>query len=119
MRAWMEVRHMITEGFTEFKGHRIWYRVTKPSKSGSSTPILLLHGGPGLGSDYLKPLESMANQGRTVIRFDQLGCGRSARPRDVSLWTIPSYVDQTESIRAQLGCEHIHLVGHSWGGAVA
>lgn len=74
--------------FTNFQGYKIWYRVTKPAISDSNTPVLLLHGGPGLGSDYLEPLERMADQGRTVIRFDQLGCGRSDRPRDLSLWDI-------------------------------
>ena len=82
-------------------------------------PILLLHGGPGLGSDYLEPLETLAEQGRTVIRFDQLGSGRSDRPRDLSLWTISSFVEQTESIRKALGHDRIHLLGHSWGGMVA
>jgi pimeloyl-ACP methyl ester carboxylesterase len=110
---------MTTEGFTDFQGYKIWYRVAKSATSGSTTPVLLLHGGPGLGSDYLEPLETMAGQGRTIIRFDQLGCGRSDRPRDLSLWTISSCVEQTESIRKALGLDSIHLLGHSWGGMVA
>ncbi len=115
----MQVRQMISEGFTDFQGYKIWYRIAKSATSGSDTPILLLHGGPGLGSDYLDPLEAMARQGRTVIRFDQLGCGRSDRPRNLSLWTIGSCMDQTDSVRMALGLDRIHLLGHSWGGMVA
>lgn len=110
---------MITEGFINFQGYKIWYRVAKQTMSDSTTPILLLHGGPGLASDYLEPLETLAEQGRTVIRFDQLGCGRSDRPRDLSLWTIQSCMDQTDSLRTALGLDRVHLLGHSWGGMVA
>ncbi len=46
----------------------------------------LLHGSPSLGSDHIEPLEAMANQGTTVIRLDQLGCGRPDRsPHSVAL----------------------------------
>ena len=110
---------MIIEGFTNFQGYKIWSRVAKSAISDSTTPILLLHGGPGMGSDYFEPLEAMANRGRTVIRFDQLGCGRSDRPRDLSLWTIQSCMDQTDSVRTALGLDRVHLLGHSWGGMVA
>jgi proline iminopeptidase len=106
---------MITEGFTNFKGYKIWYREAKSAMSGSTTPLLLLHGGPGLASDYLEPLETLAEQGRTVIRFDQLGCGRSDRPRDLSFWTIQSCIKQIEAIRKKLKLDRIHLLGHSWG----
>jgi pimeloyl-ACP methyl ester carboxylesterase len=105
--------------FAGFHGYRIWYRVAKSSTSDSTTPILLLHGGPGLGSDYLEPLESLADQGRTVIRFDQLGSGRSERPRDLSIWTLEGCIGQIDSIRDELGLDRIHLLGHSWGGMVA
>jgi len=110
---------MINESFACFQGYRIWYRVAKPAISNSTAPILLLHGGPGLGSDYLEPLEAMADQGRTVIRFDQLGAGRSDRPRDPELWTIEGVLKQTDSVRKALGLDRIHLLGHSWGGMVA
>ncbi len=110
---------MATEGFTDFKGYKIWYRVARSAISSSNTPLLLLHGGPGMGSDYFEPLEAMADKGRTVIRFDQLGCGRSDRPRELSLWMLESCVEQTESIRKALGLDRIHLLGHSWGGMVA
>ena len=49
---------MITEDFVNCEGYRIWYRVAKSVTSDSITPILLLHGGPGLGSDYLNRWKS-------------------------------------------------------------
>jgi pimeloyl-ACP methyl ester carboxylesterase len=110
---------MITEGFMDFQGHRLWYRVIKPGIGEATPPLLLLHGGPGGSSDLFDPLEALADQGRTVIRFDQLGCGRSDRPRDPSLWTISSCLKQIDSLRKVFGLDRIHLLGHSWGGMVA
>lgn len=72
-----------------------------------------------MGSDYLEPLEALAEQGRTVVRFDQLGSGRSDRPRDLSLWRIEGCIKQIEPIREELGLDFIHLLGHSWGSMVA
>jgi len=51
------------EGFAEVPGGRVWWRAVG---SGSRTPLLLLHGGPGAGHDYLKPLGSLADD-RPVI----------------------------------------------------
>src|SRR5215469_14414677 len=42
-----------TEGFAQVPGGRVWWlRVG----TGSRTPLLLLHGGPGAAHDYLLPL---------------------------------------------------------------
>jgi pimeloyl-ACP methyl ester carboxylesterase len=110
---------MITEDFINFQGHKLWYRVATPARPGSAAPLLLLHGGPGGSSDIFAPLEALLEQGRTVIRFDQLGCGRSDRPRDLALWTIPSCLAQITELRQALGLAQLHLLGHSWGGMLA
>lgn len=110
---------MLTEDFIDFRGYRLWYRMAKPELPSSAMSLLLLHGGPGGSSDIFEPLEALAEQGWTVIRFDQLGCGRSDRPRDVSLWTISCCLEQIETIRKALKLEQVHLLGHSWGGMLA
>jgi proline-specific peptidase len=99
------------QGFIPVDGHRVWYR-----RVGSGgIPLLLLHGGPGAGHDYLEPLEGLARE-REVIFYDQLGCGRSDRPDDRSLWRIDRFVREIDTVRAALGLERIHLLGQSWGG---
>ncbi len=99
------------ESYLAVPGGRIWYRVTG---NGSATPVILLHGGPGFTSHYLKPLEALG-AGRTVVRYDQLGSGRSDRISDTTLFTIPHFVAELDSLRAVLGYDKVHLVGHSWG----
>ncbi|MEK9135668.1 MAG: proline iminopeptidase-family hydrolase, partial [Bacteroidota bacterium] len=103
------------EGFVEVPGGRVWYRVVG---SGSRTPLLLLHGGPGAASYYLKPLAALADE-RPVIFYDQLGGGHSNRPNDTTLWRIERFVEELAQVRQALGLKEIHLLGHSWGSMLA
>jgi len=103
------------EGFIQVKGGKVWYRIVG---SGTKTPVLLLHGGPGYPSDYLKPLERLADE-RPVIFYDQLGAGRSDRPKDITLWTIERFVEELAEVRRALGLKRVHLVAHSWGTTLA
>ena len=81
--------------------------------------LVLLHGGPGAGSLYLKPLERLAGPDRRVVVYDQLGCGDSDRPGDASLWRSDRFVDELEALRVHLGLDEFDLYGHSWGGMLA
>jgi proline-specific peptidase len=81
--------------------------------------LMLLHGGPGAGSLYLKPLERLAGPDRRVVVYDQLGCGDSDRPNDASLWRSDRFVDELEALRVHLGLDKFDLYGHSWGGMLA
>jgi proline iminopeptidase len=56
---------------------------------------------------------------RPVIIYDQLGSGRSERPTDPSLWRTDRFVDELVAVRNGLGLRRMHLLGHSWGGALA
>ncbi len=103
------------EGFVEVTGGKVWYKIVG---SGERTPLLLLHGGPGVGSVYLKPLEALAED-RPVIFYDQLGCGNSPGPSDTTLWTIERFVEEITQVREALDLKEIHLYGHSWGTMLA
>jgi proline iminopeptidase len=103
------------EGFIAVEGGRIWYHRVG---SGSGTPLVLLHGGPGSCSYYLKPLLTLSAD-RPVIIYDQLGCGKSDRPTDTTLFTVERYVRELQTLRDSLGLNEIHLLGHSWGAMLA
>jgi proline iminopeptidase len=47
--------------------------------------------------------------------WDQLGCGRSERPTDPSLWRIDRFVEEMDIVRNELGLERLHILGQSWG----
>ncbi len=104
-----------TEGFINVPGGSVWYRIVG---SGEATPLLVLHGGPGYPSDYLDAL-SLLGEDRKVVFYDQLGCGRSERPDDTSLWTVERAVLELAAVREALGLSKVHLYGHSWGSMLA
>jgi proline-specific peptidase len=85
---------------------------------GSRWPLLCLHGGPGFPHDYLAPLAQLGEE-RQVIFYDQLGCGRSERPANTSLWTLERSVDELVAVVAELRLDRFHLFGNSFGGWLA
>ena len=102
-------------GFIPVEGGRVWYAV---KGSGTRTPMLVLHGGPGVPHDYLENLDRLGDE-RPVIFYDQLGCGQSERPDDSALWTRERFARELGAVRAALGLQDVVLYGHSWGSILA
>lgn len=107
---------LTTEGFIPFRGYRTWYRIVGNGEEPGKLPLLVLHGGPGASHDYLEPLEAMANTGRRVIFYDQLGGGNSDHPHNPSMWTVELFVEELGAVRKALALDHLHILGQSWGG---
>jgi proline iminopeptidase len=104
------------EGYISVTGGRVWYQAVGNGKEG--VPLLVVHGGPGVPHDYLEPLAELADE-RPVVFYDQLGCGNSDKPEDTALWTIERFVDELHRVRTELGLEKVHILGQSWGTALA
>ncbi len=109
-----------TEGQIPFKGYKTWYKIVGEKEDEGKLPLLLLHGGPGACHDYLWSLAPMADTGRRVIFYDQIGCGLSqigeSKPE---MWTVDLFVEEVDAVRKALGLDRIHLLGQSWGGMLA
>jgi proline iminopeptidase len=103
------------EGWLPVRGGRIWYRM---SGTGKGTPMVLLHGGPGAGSYYLKTFEDIGDD-RPVVRYDQLGAGKSDRLTDTTLMNIPRFVEELDSLRRALTIDKWFVNGQSWGTVLA
>jgi proline-specific peptidase len=104
------------EGFVPFRGYNTWYRIVGDQEVPGKLPLLCLHGGPGAGHDYIEPIGAMADTGRRVIFYDQLGCGNSDHPHNPSMWTVELFVEEVDVIRKALGLQQVHILGQSWGG---
>jgi proline iminopeptidase len=105
----------IREGFVTVPGGRVWYKIVG---AGAGIPLILLHGGPGSTHWGMTPLEALADE-RPVVLYDQLGCGKSDRPDDLSLWRVERFVAELHQLRQQLGLSQCHILGHSWGTMLA
>ena len=103
-------------GMVAVPGGNIFYEVSNPDAEG--TPLLLIHGGPG-GTSCGYGLMDNQILDRPVIRYDQLETGRSDRPGLRQQWNIEHSVAEIDAIRRSLNLDELHLMGWSWGGAVA
>lgn len=104
----------VTEGYIYFMNGGTWYRMVG---SGDAAPLILIHGGPGANHYYFEPMERLADV-RPVIVYDQRGCGNSD-PLDPAYWNIEFFVEELRQVIGQLGLKKVHILGHSWGSAVA
>lgn len=94
-----------------------WYRVAGET---DGVPLVILHGGPGEGSMVFEQgVGAQIEKVARVIYYDQRGAGRSARPKDSALYSIPILVEDVEALRRALGVERIALLGHSFGAVLA
>lgn len=106
------------EGRARFGAYETWYRVSGDLGT-SKTPIVILHGGPGVAHNYVDSYKLLAKQGRAVIHYDQLGCGNSTLLPDkgADFWTPQLFIDELENLVDHLGIRPaFHVLGQSWGG---
>ena len=100
----------------EFK---VW---TKRFGNNPKIKVLLLHGGPAAGHEYMECFESFfPKEGFEFYEYDQLGAPYSDQPKDTSLWTVERYVDEVEQVRKAIGADknNFYVLGNSWGGILA
>ena len=108
------MHHVITEGYMPFMGYKTYYRVV--GEASEKAPLLLLHGGPGSTHNYFEVLDCIADTGRQVISYDQIGCGNSYLDGHPELWTQKTWIDELIAIREYLHLDNVHILGQSWGG---
>lgn len=81
--------------------------------------VLLVHGGPGCPSRYLRDShEALLDRGLRLVTWDQLGCGESDHPADPSLWTLDRFVAEMDTVVTALELVDVDLLGQSWGGVL-
>jgi pimeloyl-ACP methyl ester carboxylesterase len=84
------------------------------------TPIVFLHGGPGLYTEDRRLEEGSVfrNLGFSIVYFDQAGGGLSDK-LPVSQYSLARAVADLEALRASLGQDRMILWGNSYGAALA
>jgi proline iminopeptidase len=103
-------------GYIRVLGYKLFY---KSFSGGEKGTLLCLHGGPGMTHDYILPLADLAKAGYRVLFYDQLGCGKSALPKNVTLFTIERAVEEVEAFRRAMKLGMVNLMGSSYGGLLA
>ena len=85
-------------------------------RAGSGPPVLLLHGGPGLGFDYLRGLADELATENDVAWYQQRGLEPSA---EEGPYSVAADVEDARRVLDALAWERAYVVGHSWGGHLA
>ncbi|KAH8892114.1 proline-specific peptidase [Thozetella sp. PMI_491] len=100
-----------------------YYKVFGNLSSGA-TPIVMLHGGPGAGHEYLLSFAELWPQyGIPVVLYDQIGCGGSTHlpetEGDKDFWQESLFIAELDNLLDHLKLRDspgFHLLGQSWGG---
>lgn len=97
-------------------GARIAYY---PLLEAKTVPLLVLSGGPGTDSSYMRARGALDELARTrsLVFYDQRGTSKSSDATGRE--TIDAYVDDIEAIRNAVGAPQIDILGHSFGGYLA
>jgi L-proline amide hydrolase len=108
----------IREAYAKFQDYQTWFRICGDLHNGK-TPLVVAHGGPGCTHDYVDAFRDIAETGRAVIHYDQLGNGRSThlahKPAD--FWQVSLFLDELSNLLQHLGIANNYaLLGQSWGG---
>ncbi|WP_346907550.1 proline iminopeptidase [Faecalicatena orotica] len=108
----------VIEGYMPYLGYKTYYRIVGECK-GNKKPLVLLHGGPGSTHNYFEVLDRLAEEGRAIISYDQIGCGNSYVDGHPELWCSKTWDNELIELRKHLGLDEVHLLGQSWGGMLA
>jgi len=96
----------------EITGLRIAYE-----RAGEGPPLLLLQGFVGdARSTWHRQIDNLSDD-FTVVAWDVPGAGRSSDPPES--FRLPDYADSLAGFLDTLGLGQVHLVGLSFGGALA
>jgi pimeloyl-ACP methyl ester carboxylesterase len=85
---------------------------------GAGEPLAVLPGGPMRASAYLGDLGGLIAHRRLAL-LDLRGTGDSAPPADPASYRCDRMVEDVEVWRAHMGLEHMDLLAHSAGAALA
>lgn len=96
----------------EVAGLRIGYE-----RQGTGPPLVLLHGGFGFDSrSWRRQLGALSDE-YTVVAWDAPGCGRSSDPPGA--FRLPDYADCLAGFIEAVGLSRPHVLGLSFGAALA
>ena len=84
---------------------------------GNGTPLVLMHGGPGVDHTTMLPFQALSDR-FTLIFYDHRCNGRSERA-EIRTMTWENLTSDADALRQSLSFERWAVLGHSFGGMVA
>ncbi len=103
----------VEHNFVDNNGVKIHY-----ASIGEGPVVLFVHGFPNWWYDWRNQMEALRGS-YTCVAMDTRGYNQSDKPQAVEDFTIEFLVSDVGAVIDSLGVDHITLVGHDWGGAIA
>ncbi|WP_144510086.1 alpha/beta fold hydrolase [Bacillus sp. FJAT-22090] len=102
----------------EINGIFHWIKIE--GKEHNTIPLVIIHGGPG-GNLYTfeRTIGPLLSNERTVVYYEQRGCGRSSKPISETAYSFNELIDDFQEIVEWIGSEKVDLLGYSFGGELA
>jgi proline iminopeptidase len=106
------------EFVVNLNGINHWVKIE--GSENNTTPLVLIHGGPG-GNHYTfeRTVGPLLSKKRTIVYYEQRGCGRSEKPQSEDDYTIDLLISDFIKLKRWLGTEKVDLLGYSFGGELA
>ncbi|WP_175987567.1 alpha/beta fold hydrolase [Bacillus sp. Marseille-Q1617] len=102
----------------QLNGINHWVKIE--GSENETTPIVIIHGGPG-GNHYVfeRTAGHSLSKTRTIVYYEQRGCGRTEMPESENDYTIKLLIQDFVELKKWLGAEKVDLLGYSFGGELA
>jgi pimeloyl-ACP methyl ester carboxylesterase len=97
-----------------------WTFAAATGSSPRLTPVIFLHGGPGLYTEdrRIEQGQVFRQAGFTTVFYDQVGSGQS-KQLVATEYSLNRMIDDLEALRVHLGATKLVLWGNSWGSQLA
>ena len=106
------------ESFVDINGIKHWVKVK--GTINNTTPLIILHGGPGGdNSVFERTAGPLLEKATTIVYYEQRGCGRSYAAKDTNDYKISVLIDDLNYLIEALGVEKVSLLGYSFGAELA
>ncbi|WP_456274121.1 alpha/beta fold hydrolase [Bacillus sp. AK031] len=95
-----------------------WVKIEGTGKG--TIPLIIIHGGPG-GNHYTfeRTAGPLLSNLRTVVYYEQRGCGRSGLPENDEDYKIEQLTEDFAHLLTRLGAAKVDVLGYSFGGELA
>jgi len=89
-----------------------------PARNPNGRSVTLLHGKNFSAAHWARSIAALNEAGFRVIAPDQIGFGKSSKPKQYQ-YSFATLASNTRELLRSLGIEHSAVVGHSMGGMLA
>ncbi|WML44554.1 alpha/beta fold hydrolase [Neobacillus sp. PS3-40] len=98
----------------------IYHWIKVEGQENNTIPLFIIHGGPG-GNLYFfeRTIGPLLSKERTIIYYEQRGCGRSGSPGTDNAYTFKELIGDFKELQERTGFDKVDLLGYSFGGELA